>query len=75
MLAPTVVKPGLRVHNVREGKKTRVCNHCGEVITLNNSTLISGQFEVLVTWVVRYNYTVLFVISYDSWECWYVGEF
>jgi len=43
MLSPTVVKPKLRVYNVSE---TRVCNRSGEHITLNNSKIISGHFEV-----------------------------
>jgi hypothetical protein len=47
MLSPTVVKPKLRVYNMSECKKTGVCNHF-EAITLNNSKIISGQFEVLV---------------------------
>jgi hypothetical protein len=48
MLSPTVVKPKLQVYNVSE---TRVCNHFGEHITLNNSKIISGQFEVLLCFV------------------------
>lgn len=56
MLSPTVVKPKLRVYNMSECKKTRVCNHFGEHITLNNSKIISGQFEVLIPGDVIYSF-------------------
>lgn len=60
MLSPTVVKPK------SECKKTRVCNRFGEHITLNNSEIISGQFEILVPGNVIYNFAVLCVTVYNS---------
>ena len=66
ILSPTVVKPKLRVCNVSEYKTTKVCNHFGKHITLNNSKIISGQFEVLVPGDVKYNFAFLFIISCNS---------
>ena len=64
LLSPTVVKPKLQVCNVSECKKARVCNCFGEHITLNNSKIISGQFEILVPGDVIYNFAVLCVTMY-----------
>jgi hypothetical protein len=61
MLSPAVVKPKLRVYNVSECRKTRVCNHFGEHITLNNSKIISGQFEILIPGDVIYSFAVFCV--------------
>ena len=66
MLSPTVVKPKLRVYNMSESKKTRVCNHFGEHITQNNSKIISGQFEILIRGDVIYSFVVFCVTTYNS---------
>jgi hypothetical protein len=66
MLSPSVVTPKLQVYNVSECKKTRVCNHFGQHITLNNSKIISGQFEILVPGDIVYSFAVLRVTMYNS---------
>jgi len=65
----------LWVRNVSECKETRVCNNFGEHIMVNNSKLISVQFEVLVSGDVIYNFMVLFVTTYNNWVHCCVGGF